>query len=122
MSKGDNNDLLNLATVIGGIIQSFPESNIVRFLPYKWKGNAKKETLEFKIKCNLKPSELNRIEIPRAKSLAHNVWDAVGIGLYYFVNRRPPREVSINTSDVDPESSMGEKIPKTRPKKPRGSR
>lgn len=84
MSRGDNNDLLNLATVIGGIIQSFTEANVIRLLPHQWKGNEKKETLTLKIQTKLSLEELTRVEIPRAKSLAHNMWDAIGIGLYYF--------------------------------------
>jgi len=55
--------------------------------PDEWKGGTSKAktkvyVIEQRAKAILKPDERVRVELPSAASKQHNVWDAVGIGLY----------------------------------------
>ena len=83
-SKGDPNDLLPLAAILGGIFTDFPAAEIVLYKPAEWKGQMSKEACHEKIRKSLGASELKLLDdclmtIPR--SLRHNAMDAVGIGL-----------------------------------------
>jgi hypothetical protein len=82
MSPGDPNDLLNISAVLGALAVS-QGAEVVTYLPRQWKGNLKKDLHLVSIRASLTEVERSRVE-ERPKSLAHNVWDAVGIGLYYF--------------------------------------
>jgi hypothetical protein len=48
-------------------------------LPNKWKGNLPKKICKDRCKAVLTPEELARV-----KTEDHNVWDAIGIGLWYL--------------------------------------
>lgn len=55
------------------------------YFPQEWEGSLKRDG-EFdpvveRIQSRLSPEELARVELPAA-SLAHNVWDAIGLGLH----------------------------------------
>lgn len=82
ISRGDPNDLIQLAALVGTIQARFRVATTV-YLPREWKGQVPKEIIEARAKGNLSASELSKVEVP-AKSLAHNVWDAVGLGLVYL--------------------------------------
>jgi len=90
--KGDPNDLIDLAVQAGQIIGTFSSTaNIKKIRPHNWKGNLPKEI------CNTRSlSKLSSIEsmvVQNAqiiskkgsrkmiKTLAHNMLDAIGIGL-----------------------------------------
>lgn len=76
---GDPRDLLTLAAIDGAItIQCGRE--VLRYFPREWKGQVDPDVLIERVKDRLDPAELARVELPAAH-LAHNVWDAVGIGL-----------------------------------------
>jgi len=87
--KGDPNDLIDLAAVVGALCASFDhrqrsETMPVRvFFPYEWKGQAPKEIIQERVKKRLSAAELEAVALPRAKGLAHNVWDAVALGLVH---------------------------------------
>lgn len=83
-SKGDPNDLLALAAVDAAVAALFFAAASVSYYPSDWKGQMKKEPCHARIRSRLLPSELTAacVGAHEAKSLAHNVWDAVGIGLH----------------------------------------
>ncbi len=91
MSPGDPNDLIALASVVGAITHSF-DAPVSMYLPAAWKKQAKKEVVKRWIEKALSPEELARIEM-KPKSLAHNVFDAVGIGLHHFGRLRKPWKI-----------------------------
>lgn len=81
-SKGDPNDLIQLAGVVGAISARFPAWP-VGYLPAQWKGQLSKEICWARAERDLEVHELNRVKWP-AKSLRHNVEDALALGLYHL--------------------------------------
>lgn len=78
-SKGDPNDLLNLAIVVGRIYERCEGATLIK--PRTWKGTVKKEVMLKRILSKLSQEELDKL--PKlCKSQLHNVIDAVGIGLH----------------------------------------
>ena len=82
-SKGDPNDLLLVAGVAGAL-------GFNSVLPAEWKGQLPKEVVMQRVKAALSYYELGCVELP-AKSLQHNVWDAIGIGLFACGRFNPRR-------------------------------
>lgn len=82
-SKGDPNDLIKLAVMVGRILQSNQGLQWV-YLPRQWKGQVPKDILTERTKRALTNLELDRVYLPKAPSLHHNVWDAIGIGLHHL--------------------------------------
>ena len=85
-SKGDPNDLILLALVCGFIVGALGVPT-VSYKPADWKGQVPKDVMTRRIQSVLTQKEIDRVEIPTARSLAHNVWDAVGIGLHHLRRR-----------------------------------
>jgi hypothetical protein len=81
-SKVDPDDIINLAGCVGTIIGTlhYPKTTIYR--PYQWKGQVPKEICHARAIKALSTEELKVVDagLP-AKSLAHNVLDAVAIYL-----------------------------------------
>ncbi len=80
---GEQKSIIRLALVAGACMRAAADNgcvSIVQFLPSEWKGQVKPEVLEARIKSKLTAEELERIELP-AKTVEHNVWDGIGIGL-----------------------------------------
>ncbi len=90
-SKGDNNDLLPLVGV-GCAVATFATS-ATRVFPHEWKHQLSKEVCHQRIRNRLTLPEMIVLEdaLARAKSLAHNTLDAVGIGLHH-VGRFAPKK------------------------------
>ncbi len=90
-SKGDNNDLLPLVGV-GAVVATFANS-AVRVYPASWKGQLPKDVCHARIRSRLDAAELVILEAAakRAKSLAHNMIDAVGIGLHHLGRFAPKK-------------------------------
>lgn len=86
--KGDPNDLLQLAAVVGVIAATGFYTKINYFLPREWKGQVTKEITEARVKKKLSKEELGRIELTKNKKLNTNIWDAIGIGIYYLNGSR----------------------------------
>ena len=81
LMKGDPNDLINLAMVVGALLATLhgPGETV---LPASWKGQVPKDIMVNRIKKRLAPEELARAMLPKTKDLQHNVFDAIGIGLW----------------------------------------
>ena len=81
-SPGNPSDLLNLTAVLGGLTQTFDCSSVL-YLPQRWTRGRNKEERRPVIDKELSDTERSRIEAC-PKSLLHNVYDAIGIGLFHF--------------------------------------
>lgn len=84
--KGDQNDLIDLAYISGGIHTLYRHSLVShRLVPARaWKGQVPKDIMEQRIRRSLTGTEVALVEasiqtVP--PSLRHNAWDAVGLGL-----------------------------------------
>lgn len=77
--KGDPNDLINLALIVGGIHANY-KTQLVK--PREWKGQMPKEVCNQRVLSKLSPEEKEVIDKKIPKSLLHNTLDAVGIGLW----------------------------------------
>ena len=82
-SKGDPNDLVQLAAVVGGLCVAFKEATQTIYLPAEWKGQAPKEIIHARAASRLSADEQSRISC-RRKSLLHNVLDATALGLKFL--------------------------------------
>lgn len=81
----DVNDLVEVALAAGEARQYFrAQSGAVDYVwPATWKGQTPKTVSHKRIKAELDAEEHKRVQLPRAaKTLGHNVWDAIGIGLW----------------------------------------
>jgi hypothetical protein len=88
--KGDQNDLIALTLVVGAIVGRF-DGKATQYFPRDWKGTLNGDDFIKVIQGKLTPEERPSVTLP-AKSLQHNVWDAVGIGLK-AVGRLEPKKV-----------------------------
>ena len=93
--RGDPNDLIALAVVVGAIAASIPDAHCILVPPRRWKGTIPKErSLEDYVIHHRVCSHLSETESgiytgtiqDIALSLRHNVADAVGIGLWALRN------------------------------------
>lgn len=85
--RGDPNDLVSLVLVVGALGAMIGDQNrITTYLPRQWGGTVPKDIKNKRVQKKLSDEELSRVELP-AKSYQHNVWDAIGIGMYH-VRRR----------------------------------
>lgn len=77
----DPEDLISLTLVAGGFLL-LGRPIIVR--PQEWKGNLPKDVCKRRIEKILKPEELLTAKIVYSYpgTLQHNLWDAIGIGLF----------------------------------------
>lgn len=82
--KVDNNDLIEVALMAGAIgMLAFQVSQHVETVrPAAWKGQVPKTIMVNRIRERLSADETARVELPKARSLHHNVWDAIGLGLF----------------------------------------
>jgi Holliday junction resolvasome RuvABC endonuclease subunit len=91
-AKGDPNDLITLALAAGAMIGAMRATRtkliVVEYKPAEWKGQVPKDVMTRRIKRSLTEDEHERVRLPSASSLAHNVWDAVGIGLHHLRSKR----------------------------------
>jgi hypothetical protein len=79
--KGDPNDLLPLVA-IGAAVCDPTLHNHARYYPYEWKGQLPgDDVVEARVRARLTPDELRVVNAKGSKG--HNVWDAVGIGLWH---------------------------------------
>lgn len=85
-TKEDPNDLLALCGVQASIATLLEEAETYSYLPAEWKGQMKKEPCHQRIADRLAVPEQNVLILAsdEAGSLSHNIWDAVGIGLFHL--------------------------------------
>lgn len=81
-SKGDPNDLIALAGVVGAFAHWFAGMTTT-CSPHSWKGTVPKAIMNARILKHLSPEEQSKIE-KAPKSLLHNTLDSVGIGLAHL--------------------------------------
>lgn len=77
-TKGNPNDLVPLAGVIGAVAADVSPKQTRIFLPSEWKGQVPKDTMKSRIVGALTDAELSRVP----KRLAHDGYDAIGVGLF----------------------------------------
>ena len=82
--KGDQNDLINLAVMVGRYVDRATACGFrVRLVkPREWKGQLPKDVCWQRVRETLTPLELSNVEkVP--KSRAHNMHDAIGLGTWF---------------------------------------
>lgn len=80
--KGDQRDIINLAIIVGALMKGLGKPTALAE-PAEWKGQVPKDVMEVRIREALSAGELEAIDLPKQKSLHHNVWDAVGMALKF---------------------------------------
>ena len=81
--KGDPNDLISLGIVAGAVWAALHPTCKPEFVfPRRWKGRVSKEETTARTRAELTAVELENVALPRAAALGHNVWDAIGLGLW----------------------------------------
>jgi hypothetical protein len=82
--KADPDDIIKLALLCGAIAQHFHAqgAGVVFCKPDSWKGQMPKDATTARTVSRLGDNEMRRVNLPPQVSLQHNVWDAVGIGLW----------------------------------------
>ncbi len=90
-AKGDTNDLLELAYQVGRFVEMADglSMGIKRVRPAEWKGQTPKEVTTRRARLILTADEM-RIIPKLAKSRAHNMWDAIAMGLWAVGRERIP--------------------------------
>ena len=91
--QGDQNDLIKLAALAGAIVGSCDWQSSRFIEPRTWKGTINADEMTGRIQGRLSDFERTRVDLESSpKSLHHNIWDAVGIGLW-ACGRLDPRKV-----------------------------
>lgn len=91
-SKGDPNDLVELALVVGwmaGIAWMADNAAAIYYKPSEWKGQLPKQVCHDRVIKALMDREREAIVLPPNKRHALDVLDAIGIGLYHLGRSRP---------------------------------
>lgn len=84
--RADPNDLLPLAQVVGGVFARIPALYRHNPMPQEWKGSVKKEIFTQRTLNALTPPERGVLSAAKvAKSLEHNVLDAIALGKWFHV-------------------------------------
>lgn len=78
--KGDGNDLIKLANLVGALLTLTEYGEIV--LPSKWKNQAPADVVEARCRKKLGAIELGRCMIPKSRKQQTDLWHAVGLGLW----------------------------------------
>jgi hypothetical protein len=81
--KGDPNESLVPLILIDGAIQALFGAPARMYLPHEWKGSVDPDVCIYRVQARLTPQEKRTVCV-FPDSLAHNVWDAVGIGLFHL--------------------------------------
>ncbi len=84
-SRGDTNDLLDLAMVVGRFQREAQSCGMDTRLvtPAQWKGQTPKDVMQRRTEAQLTEQELAVVrEAKLPKSRAHNMWDAIALGLF----------------------------------------
>ena len=82
--KGDQNDLINLAVMVGRYAERATVCgfHVTLVKPREWKGQLPKDVCWRRVRETLTPLELGKMaKVP--KSQAHNMYDAIGLGTWF---------------------------------------
>ncbi len=82
--KGDQNDLINLAVVVGRYAEQATACGfrVMLVKPREWKGQLPKDVCWQRVRETLSTIELARMDkVPKSK--AHNMHDAIGLGTWF---------------------------------------
>jgi hypothetical protein len=89
-SKGDPNDLIALAGLVGTIVGRLGVDDTTVYLPRAWKGQVPKPEntkqpyiIAERCKKRLSKDELLKVNLPGNVKLQWDVWDAIGLGLFH---------------------------------------
>lgn len=90
--KGDQNtSIIPLSLVVGAVTGALGLKTH-QFFPRDWKGTCDADRVLIPlVQSRISPAERARVQLP-SESLAHNVWDGVGVGLK-LLGRLEPRRV-----------------------------
>ncbi len=80
--KGDQNDLIQLACVVGAVCGRVEAYQYHSVLPRDWKGTCAKSVFTERIRGWMSDKEHAAVEECPA-SLRHNIYDACGLGIWY---------------------------------------
>jgi hypothetical protein len=83
-SKGDPDDLIQLAGVVGVFSALVSAKVYWGVKPREWKGQVPKDVHHARLVKTLSEAERKMIDASAPPSLRHNVLDAVGLGRYWF--------------------------------------
>lgn len=88
--KGDPNSLIEVAIVAGTVCGAANYTDVVFYRPREWKGSCPKDVHNRRVLRTLNEREvvvcdLALKNIPR--TLAHNMFDAIGLGRFYTRNK-----------------------------------
>lgn len=92
--KGDQNtSIVPLTLVVGAIAgRLYLDWTAFQYFPRDWKGTVNPDVfIAERIIPMLSGVERERVKLPSAESLQHNVWDGVGVGLKYLGRLEPRR-------------------------------
>ena len=90
--KGDPNQLIPLAQLGAYVAARFGASRWVQVRPREWKGTLDGDVMVERIKHRLTAEEAIRVESFKRGGLDHNIYDGVGLGLW-FLGRLTPRRI-----------------------------
>jgi hypothetical protein len=90
-TRGKEADVMQVNAVVAAVAARVPATIVMGYTPTAWKGSVDGDVMVERIKGRLTPEELARLE-PCSKSLAHNMYDGIGVGLH-FLGRLTPRRV-----------------------------
>lgn len=91
--KGDQNDLITLASVVGAVC-ALPWSSRRIVYPREWKGTVDKKIMRDRIESRLTAFEKEGVCDMKNQKLRLDVWDAVGIGLFDLGRLHPRRIIT----------------------------
>ena len=87
-SRGDPNDLIDI-TLVAGAVLGAGDLTSIWFRPREWKGQVDGDVMITRIRSKLTQTEMDRVRLPTKRdgksvrvTVAHNVFDAVGVGLH----------------------------------------
>jgi hypothetical protein len=90
--KGNPNLLIPLAQIGAVFASQCIGANWIEVLPHGWKGGLDPDAMIERIKRRLSREETARVESFKRGGLDHNIWDAIGIGLWR-TGRLEPRRI-----------------------------
>jgi hypothetical protein len=78
------NDMVGLALSAGELVGLLDVAKVTYYMPSQWKGQIKKEQHHPRIQAELSIYERECVELTKNKKNNLDIWDAVGIGLFYL--------------------------------------